>query len=77
MDGLKNYIAQRSKMFAAGLSSAITTAIIKHAEATFEFDLPPDLEAYIIAAVVGGVTAVVTYWSPANASVPPKTDLPK
>ena len=72
MDGVKTYVAQRSKMFAAGLSSAIATAVLKHAEKSFGIELGTELEAYIVAGVVGAVTAIVTYWSPANAPMPEK-----
>ena len=72
MNGIKTYVAQRSKMFAAGLSSAIATAVLKHFEKTFEIELGTEIEGYIIAGVVGVVTSVVTYWSPANAPVEPK-----
>lgn len=63
---MKEYIAQRSKAFAAGLSGAIATAVLHHAEVTFGFDLGAEMEGLIVSGAVGVVTGIATYWAPAN-----------
>jgi hypothetical protein len=77
---VKEYIAQRSKAFAGGLTaaiaSAVTMAVINQAEKAFSFDLGADVEAYIVGGVIAGVNGVVTaigvYWAPANKPMEPK-----
>jgi hypothetical protein len=78
---VKEYIAQRSKAFAGGLTaaiaSAVTMAVINQAEKAFSFDLGTDVEAYIVGGVIAGVNGVVTaigvYWAPANKPQEPKS----
>jgi hypothetical protein len=72
MEGFKTYVAQRSKAFAAGIGAAVTTAIIKHAEVSFGFDIPEELEAWIISGVAGLGAGIATYWAPANKPMEPK-----
>ena len=66
LENLKTYVAERSKAFAAGLSGALATAILHHAEVSFGFDMDVELEGIIVSGVVGLITGVATYWSPPN-----------
>ena len=72
MDGLKTYIAQRSKAFAGGLAAAVTTAVIKHFEISFGFEVPEEIEVIAISAVTGLIAGIATYWAPANKPMEPK-----
>jgi hypothetical protein len=71
---MKEYIAQRSKAFAGGLTatiaSAVTLAVIHQAEKAFSIDLGTDIEAYIVGGVIAGanglITAIGVFWAPAN-----------
>jgi diaminopimelate decarboxylase len=69
---MNDYIKQRSKMFAAGLAGAITTALIKLAEQSFGFDINSEIEIMIVSAVAGFINSVVVYWAPANKPMEPK-----
>ena len=78
---MREYIAQRSKAFAGGLTaaiaSAVTMAVINQAEKAFGFDLGTDVEAYIVGGVIAGInglaTAIGVYWAPANKPMDPKS----
>jgi hypothetical protein len=67
---MKEYIAQRSKAFAAGLAAALTTAVLKHFEISFGIDLPEEIEVLAVSGVTGLISGVVTYWAPANKPMP-------
>jgi hypothetical protein len=69
---MKEYIAQRSKAFAAGLAGAITTALIKLAEQSFGFDIEDSLEVVLVSSVAGFINGLVVYWAPANKPMEPK-----
>lgn len=69
---MKEYFAQRSKAFAAGLAGAIMTAIIKLAEQSFGFDIDDSLELLIVSTVAGYVNWLAVYWAPANKPMEPK-----
>lgn len=66
---MKEYFAQRSKAFAAGIAAAIVTAIIKTAEQSFGFDLGDEAEILIVSTVAGYINWLAVYWAPANASM--------
>ena len=78
---MKEYIAQRSKAFAGGLTAAIATAVtmavIGQAEKAFGIDLGTDIEAYIVGGVIAGLNGLVTgigvFWAPANKPMEPKS----
>lgn len=72
MEGLKTYVAERSKAFAAGISTAVITAIIKHFEVSFGIDIPDELEILAISALAGYLSALATFWAPANKPIEPK-----
>jgi hypothetical protein len=63
---MKEYIAQRSKAFAGGLSAALATALVKNFETTFGIDLSFEVETMVVSGIVGAVAGVATYWAPAN-----------
>jgi len=63
---MNDYIKERSKMFASGLSAAIATALIKNFETAFGVDFSFEVETMIVSTFVGAITAFVTYWAPAN-----------
>jgi hypothetical protein len=73
-EGLKLYIAQRSKAFAAGLSGAIITALIQLTEQSFGFTLDTEVEGLLVATFVGLISGITTYWSPANAPMGPPAE---
>lgn len=69
---MKEYFAQRSKAFAAGIAGAIITAFIKLAETSFGFDLDAELEVLLVSTVAGFINGLVVYWAPANKPMEPK-----
>lgn len=51
-----DWFLQRAKAFAGAFAAGTVTVAIKSFETSFGFDVPSDIEAWII----GGVTAVIT-----------------
>lgn len=69
---MKNYFAERSKAFAAGIAAAIVTALLNLAEQSFGFDLGSEMELLIVSTVAGYINWLAVYWAPANKPAEPK-----
>ena len=55
----RQYVHHRAKAFAGFLAASMTGAIITALERTFDFELGPETEAFLI----GLVTSHLVYWT--------------